>query len=81
LCENLTFIGYLCQICSMCENMVVSEVCAVFEVLCLVSDGHYIASGNCSIFYEEKGRRALATRVSYRRQREMRYIRAHLPFT
>jgi hypothetical protein len=22
LCENLTFIGYLCEICSLCENMV-----------------------------------------------------------
>jgi hypothetical protein len=23
LCENLTFIGYLCEICSMCENMAI----------------------------------------------------------
>jgi hypothetical protein len=23
LSENLTFIGYLCEICSMCENMVI----------------------------------------------------------
>jgi hypothetical protein len=29
LCENFTFIGYFCKICSMCENMDVSEVCAV----------------------------------------------------
>jgi hypothetical protein len=36
LCATLTFIGYLCEICSMCENMV-------------VSDGHYTNSGNCSV--------------------------------
>jgi hypothetical protein len=23
LCESLTFIGYLCEICSMCENMAI----------------------------------------------------------
>jgi hypothetical protein len=23
LCEKLTFIGYLCEICSMCENMTI----------------------------------------------------------
>jgi hypothetical protein len=38
---NLTFIGYLCEISSMCESMVLSEVCAVSEVLCSISDGHY----------------------------------------
>jgi hypothetical protein len=37
---------YLYEICSMCENMIVSEVCALFEVLCLVFDGHYTKSGN-----------------------------------
>jgi hypothetical protein len=30
LFENFTFIRYFCEICSMCENMDVSEVCAVF---------------------------------------------------
>jgi hypothetical protein len=29
LCGNFTFIGYFCEICSMCENMYVFEVCAV----------------------------------------------------
>jgi hypothetical protein len=29
LCENFTFIGYFYEICSMCENMAVSEVCTV----------------------------------------------------
>jgi hypothetical protein len=23
MCENMTFIGYLCEICSMCENMAI----------------------------------------------------------
>jgi hypothetical protein len=23
LCENLTFNGYMCEICSMCENMAI----------------------------------------------------------
>jgi hypothetical protein len=23
LCENVTFMGYLCGICSMCENMTI----------------------------------------------------------
>jgi hypothetical protein len=41
--------------CSMCENMDVSEVCAVSEVLCSVSDGQYTKSGNCSVSDEEKG--------------------------
>jgi hypothetical protein len=43
--------------------MAVSEVCAVCEVLCSVSNGHYTESDNCSIFSEEKGRRALGTRI------------------
>jgi hypothetical protein len=33
LCGNFTFIGYFYEICSMCENMDVSEVCAVFSSL------------------------------------------------
>jgi hypothetical protein len=45
--------------------MVVSEVCAVFEVLCSVSDGHYNEFGSCSISNEEKGRHALSMRVSH----------------
>jgi hypothetical protein len=66
----------------MCENMV-------------VCDGHYTESSNSSASDEEKGRRALTTRVSYlvkgRRaldtcishsnQREPRYIGMRLPFT
>jgi hypothetical protein len=54
----------------MCENMVVSKVCAVSKVLCLVSDGHYTEFGNCSVSEEGKGRRALATGVLHRRKRE-----------
>jgi hypothetical protein len=23
MCQNMTFIGYLCEICSMCENMAI----------------------------------------------------------
>jgi hypothetical protein len=45
-------------------------VCAVYEVLCSFSDGHYIELGNYLVFVEEKGRLMLATRVSHRRQRE-----------
>jgi hypothetical protein len=45
--------------------MVVSEVCVVSEVLCLVSD-------------EEKGRHTLSTHVSHRRKRETRQRNAHL---
>jgi hypothetical protein len=36
----------------MCENMA-------------ISNGHYTESGNCSVFYEEKGSHALSTHVSY----------------
>jgi hypothetical protein len=68
---NLTFNGYLCEMCSMCENMAISEVCAVFEVLCSVSDGHYTESENCSVSDEEKRRRAPGTSVSHRRKTEM----------
>jgi hypothetical protein len=35
------------------------------EVSCSVSDGHYTELGNFSISDEEKGRRALGTRVSH----------------
>jgi hypothetical protein len=68
------FIGYLCEICSMCKNMViwclgsVSDVCAVPEVMCSVSNWHYTESDNSSISDEAKGRRAQATRVSYMRR-------------
>jgi hypothetical protein len=55
----------------MCENMAVSEVCAVSEVLCSVSDGHYTESDNCSVSDEEKGRRAHEMSVSYLRKKEM----------
>jgi hypothetical protein len=34
---------------------VVSEVCAVSEVLCSVSDGHYPESDNFSFSVEKKG--------------------------
>jgi hypothetical protein len=80
LCGNLTFIGHLCEICSMYENTSVSEVCAVSEVLCSVSDGHYTKSGNCSIFDEEKGRRVLDLRLLHRRKRETHDGGARLPF-
>jgi hypothetical protein len=66
----------------MCDNMV-------------VSDGHYTESSNCLVCNEAKGRRALTTLISYlekgkraldthishRKQREMCYIGARLPFT
>jgi hypothetical protein len=64
LCENVTFIGYLCKICSMCENMAiwcfgsVFEVCAVSEVMCSISDGQYTKSDNSSVSDEDKGRHA-----------------------
>jgi hypothetical protein len=76
LFKILTFIGYLCEICSMCENIAiwylssVSEVFVIFEALCSVSDGHYTESSNCLVSSEEKGRRTLITRVSYLRKRE-----------
>jgi hypothetical protein len=65
LSENLTFIGYLCEICSMCENMV---------IWCLIYDKHYTKSGNCLVSDEEKGRCALSTCVSHLRKRETRYV-------
>jgi hypothetical protein len=43
----------------MCENMAVSEVCAIFEVLCSVPDVQYTESGNSSISDEDKGRSRL----------------------
>jgi hypothetical protein len=75
----------------MCENMVVFEVCAVFEVLCSVPDVHYTESGNSSISDEDKGRHAspisikrrhaLWGRISYLNKREMLIMGAHLPYT
>jgi hypothetical protein len=42
----------------MCENMVVSEVYAVSEVLCSVHNGHCTESDNSSVSDEDKGRHA-----------------------
>jgi hypothetical protein len=56
LCENVTFIWYLYEICSMCKNMFIWCLGSLSEV-CAVSDGHYTKSSNCSISDEEKGRR------------------------
>jgi hypothetical protein len=78
LCENLTFIGYLCEICSMCENMVVSEVCIVSEILCSFSDGRYTESNNCSVFDEVKGSCGHATSISHLRKRETCQQNVHL---
>jgi hypothetical protein len=84
LCENVTFIGYLCEICSMCENMTIwylgsiFEVHAISKVLCSISDGHYTESGNSSVFDEEKGRHAHETHISYLRRRETCTSNAHL---
>jgi hypothetical protein len=61
--------------------MVVSKVCAIFEVLCLVSDGHYTEFDNCLVFYEDIGRCAHATRISYLRRRETHRCNARLTFT
>jgi hypothetical protein len=62
----------------MCENMAISKVCVVSEVLCSVPDGHWTESGNSSVFDEDKGRRAHQTRVSYLNKREMCFIRVRL---
>jgi hypothetical protein len=64
LCENLSYIGYWCEICSMCENMAVSEVCAISEVLCSVHNGHYIESSNWSISDEEKEKGDAPTKLA-----------------
>jgi hypothetical protein len=52
--------------------MAVSEVCAISEALCSVSDGPYAEPGNCSISAEEIRRCALAMGVSHGRKRERR---------
>jgi hypothetical protein len=50
----------------------ISEVSAVFEVLCSIFDGHYTESVNYSVFDDEKGRHDLTMCVSYLKKREMR---------
>jgi hypothetical protein len=62
----------------MCENMGVSKVCAVSEVLCSISDEHYTEFGNYSVSDEVKGRRDHTTRVSYVRRRETYPRNVHL---
>jgi hypothetical protein len=62
----------------MCENLVVSEVCAVSEVLCSVPDGHYTESNNNSVSDKDKGRCVHQTRVSYLNKRETRFMGARL---
>jgi hypothetical protein len=47
----------------MCENMVVSEVHAVFDVLCSVSDGNYTESSNCSVSDEKRETRPCNARL------------------
>jgi hypothetical protein len=39
----------------MCENMTISEVCVVSEVLCSVSDGHYTESAIVQFLMKKKG--------------------------
>jgi hypothetical protein len=53
-------------------------VCAVSEVLCSISDGHYTESGNSLVSDEEKGRHAHEMLVSYLRRIETRPRSAHL---
>jgi hypothetical protein len=55
--------------------MVVSEVCAVSEILCSVHDGHYIESDNSSVSDEDNGRCAHQTRISYLNKRETHFMR------
>jgi hypothetical protein len=58
----------------MFKNMFVSEVCAVYEVLCLVSDRHYTES---SMY---KGDVPSIMRVSHMGQRRRAPYNAHLTF-
>jgi hypothetical protein len=52
--------------CAQCVKIWLFMKCVQFtEVLCSVSNGHYIEFGNYSISDEEKGRCALGTRVSH----------------
>jgi hypothetical protein len=62
----------------MCNNMAVSKVCSVSEVLYSVSDGHYTESSNCSDSNEEKGRHTLDMSILHRRKRETRQQNVHL---
>jgi hypothetical protein len=70
MCENLAFIGHLCEICSMCEYMAIWCLGSVSKPLCSVSDGQYTKSSNCLVSTEEKGGHALNTHVSHLEQRE-----------
>jgi hypothetical protein len=62
----------------MCENMIVSKVCAISKVWCSVPNGHCTESSNSSIFDENKGRHAHQTRVSYLNKRETHFMGARL---
>jgi hypothetical protein len=53
-------------------------VCAVSEVLCLVSNGYYTEFDNSSVSDKEKGRHSHETRISYLRGRETRPQNARL---
>jgi hypothetical protein len=55
-------------------------VCAVSKVLCLVSDGHYTESGNCSVSDDEKGRRVLWECVSLSEGKEDMPLQRVSPF-
>jgi hypothetical protein len=45
-------------------------LCVISEAMCSIFDGYYTKSGNCSIFFEEKGRHTLITRASHLKKRE-----------
>jgi hypothetical protein len=53
-------------------------VCAVSKALCLVSNGHYNESDNCSVSDEEKGRCTLWGCASYLKKKETRVMGARL---
>jgi hypothetical protein len=62
LCENLTFIGYLYEICSICDNMAIccldsvsGALCAISKDLCSVSDGHYTKLAIVLFMMKKKG--------------------------
>jgi hypothetical protein len=52
-------------------------VCAVYEALCLVSDGHYTELDSCFVSDKEKGRHALWGRITYHKKRE-RHINLYI---
>jgi hypothetical protein len=71
MCENMAICVKIWHpLVIWCLDSISEALGAVFEALRSIFDEHYIKSGNCLVFDEEKMRHALIRHVSHPKERE-----------